>query len=64
MFEEVKYVPNLFCNLLSITKVMQRGFILRGENGKMWIQKGESKIIFDQNDRKYPGLDEKRETFC
>ena len=46
--EEVKYVPELFCNLLSITKVMQRGFVLRGENGQMWIQKGKSKIFFDQ----------------
>ena len=51
VLDKVRYIPELYCNLLSITKVMQQGYELRGDKSGMWIEKEKVKIIFDKKIR-------------
>ena len=46
----IKYVPQLFCNLISLSSVLDKGFKINengNENG-MTIRKGNTEYIFDQ----------------
>ena len=44
----VKYVPQLFCNLISLTSVLNKGFKLNGNENGMTIRKGNMEYMFDQ----------------
>ena len=43
----VSYMPNGKYNLFSITKLQQNGWALRGDEEKMELTKGKSKVMFD-----------------
>ena len=43
----VKYVPNSSFNLFSVSKRLREGWTLHGNKNMIWIQKGETKIVFD-----------------
>ena len=45
----VKYVPQLFCNLMSLTSVLTKGFKLTGNKIGISIQKLNRKYLFDQH---------------
>jgi len=49
--ERVKYVPDLCCNLLSLTTIMKQGFSLYGKDGTLAIGKGIQKINFTKKIR-------------
>ena len=49
--ERVKYVPDLCCNLLSLTTIMKQGFSLYGKDGTLAIGKGMYKINFTKKIR-------------
>ena len=49
--ERVKYVPDLCCNLLSLTTIMKQGFSLYGKDGTLAIGKGLQKINFTKKIR-------------
>ena len=47
ILEDVKYAPGLFCNLISITQVLNKNFSLAGTKKYLVISKGSKKIVFD-----------------
>ena len=44
----VKYVPQLFCNLINLTSVLNKGFKLNGKQDGMAIRKVNTECMFDQ----------------
>jgi hypothetical protein len=46
--QNVKYVPELWTNLFSITSAMNRGFKVSGEKNSLHVMKGDFKMSFDQ----------------
>ena len=57
----VKYVPHLFCKLISVTTIMNRGFKITGNGHRIIIEKVSTSYIFDQqiksSDRDLIGLE-------
>ena len=45
---DVKYVPRLFCKLISLTTTMNRGFKMTGDGDGITIQKASTSCTFDQ----------------
>jgi hypothetical protein len=45
--QNVKHVKSAKFNLFSITKRQKDGWLLSGNSEKIWIEKGEHKIVFD-----------------
>ena len=45
----VKNVPQLFCNLISLTSVLNKGYKLTGNEKGISIQKLNRKYLFDQH---------------
>ena len=45
---DVKYVPQLFCNLISLTSVLNKGYKMTGNEKGISIQKFNRKYSFDQ----------------
>ena len=45
---DVKYVPCLFCKLISLTTTMNRGFKMTGDGDRITIQKASMSYRFDQ----------------
>ena len=45
---DVKYVPRLFCKLISITNTMSRGFKMTGNGDGIIIEKASMSYTFDQ----------------
>ena len=45
----IKYVPQLFCNLISLTSVLNKGNKLTGNKNSISIQKLNWKYWFDQH---------------
>ena len=45
----VKYVPQLFCNLISLISVLNKGFNLNGNENGMTIRRGNTEYMFDQH---------------
>ena len=48
ILDDVKYVQEIFCNLISITQLMSKNFILLVTKKSLVIRKGNQKIFFDQ----------------
>jgi hypothetical protein len=46
--EEVKYVPELWVNLFSISKALKNGFDLRNKGLMILLKKGTVSITFDR----------------
>jgi hypothetical protein len=46
-FQNVKHVRLAKFNLFSLTKRQKAGWLLNGDSEKIWITKGEHKIVFD-----------------
>ena len=46
--KDVKYVPNLDCNLLSLTSVMDKGYQLLGTDEELSLKKNNMRIRFDR----------------
>ena len=44
----VKYIPQLFCNLISLTSVLNKGFKSNGNENGMIIRKENTEYMFDQ----------------
>ena len=47
VLRNVKYAPDLNCNLLSLTQAIQAGFQMTGSQQGMWIRKGSMVYTFD-----------------
>ena len=45
---DVKYVPRLFCKLISLTTTMNRGFKITGNGEGITIEKASTSYMFDQ----------------
>jgi len=45
--KNVKYVPDLNCNLLSLTQAIDNGFNMTGNKDGLWIRKGAMTYAFD-----------------
>ena len=56
VLEDVKYVPGLFCNLISITQLLNKNFSLAGTKESLVISKGKKKIAFDHTVRSGKGV--------
>ena len=54
--KQVKYVPELNCNLLSLTQAMQSGFEITGNSNGMWIKKGAMIYEFDRQFKSGSGI--------
>lgn len=50
ILKNLKFVPKLSCNLLSLTQEINSGFEMRGNSDGLWIKKGAMTYQFD---RKY-----------
>ena len=48
---EMKYIPGLWTNLLSMTQLMQKGFSFTSKGMTLVAMKGTSKLVFDQEFR-------------
>ena len=44
----VRYVPEMFCKLISLTKAMKNGYDVIGKNNIITLQSGKQKISFDR----------------
>ena len=44
----IKYIPRLFCKLISLTTIMNRGFKMTGNGHRMTIEKASTSYTFDQ----------------
>ena len=44
----VKYVPQLFCNLISLISVFNKGFQVNGNQDRMTLRKANTEYMFDQ----------------
>ena len=44
----VKHVPQLFCNLISLTSILNKWFELNGNQDRMAIKKANTEYMFDQ----------------
>ena len=42
MLRNVKYIPSLFCKLISLTTMISRGFKMTGDGGRINIQKANT----------------------
>ena len=60
IFTKVKYVPQLFCNLISLTSVLNKGFKLNRNQDGIAIRKANTEYVFDQRiksgDREVAGI--------
>ena len=52
----VKYVPQLFCDLISLTSVLDKGFKLNRNEKGMAIKKANMKYMFDQGIKSGEGI--------
>jgi len=48
LLTKVKYVPDLWCNLFSITAAMTQGFAIESNGLNIVVKKGQFKLIFDK----------------
>ena len=48
VLQNVKFVPNLWANLVNISKALKNGFILGSEDVVMKLMKGNTTIYFDR----------------
>ena len=48
MLAQVKYVQGLYCNLVSLTQLMAKDFILTGTKECLKLVKGKTTIVFDR----------------
>ena len=46
--KNVRYVPEMFCKLISLTKAMKNGYEVIGKNNRITLQSGKQKISFDR----------------
>ena len=56
IFAQVKYVPGLYCNLVSLTQLMAKDFVLTGTKECLKLVKGKTTIIFDQKVKSGKGV--------
>ena len=47
MLQDVQVVPNGRFNLFSTTKMQLQGWKLGGDDKKIWLEKGDNKVVFD-----------------
>ena len=47
--ENIKYAPQLFCKLISLISVLNKGYKLRGNENSILIQKLNGKYLFNQH---------------
>ena len=56
----MKYAPQLFCNLISLTSVLNKGSKLNGDQDGMTIRKANTEYMFNQRiksgDRELAGI--------
>ena len=45
---ELKYVPGLYCNLISITQLLNKDFVLAGTKSCIELKKGKTELVFDK----------------
>jgi hypothetical protein len=45
--QNVKHIRSAKFNLFSLTKIQKASWLLNGDSEKIWIAKGELKIVFD-----------------
>ena len=56
VLRNVKYVPDLNCNLLSLTQVINSGFAMTGNKDGLWIRKGAATFEFDHRIKSGTGV--------
>ena len=54
--KEVLVVPDMYCNLISMTKLMERGYKITGKNNEIKVEKNGFFITFDQKVRSGSGI--------
>ena len=53
---QVKYVPGLYCNLMSLTQLMAKYFVLTGTKECLKLVKGKTTIVFDRKVKSGKGV--------
>ena len=56
VLSNVKYVPEIFCKLISLTQVMNNGFEMNGKKQEITIRKGKHHYCFDNVIRSGKGI--------
>merc|ERR1712154_353330 len=54
--KEVLVVPDMYCNLISMTKLMEKGYKITGKNNEIKVEKNEFFITFDRKVRSGSGM--------
>merc|ERR1712224_562411 len=54
--KEVLVVPDMYCNLISMTKLMERGYKITGKNNEIRVEKNGVSILFDVKVRSGSGI--------
>ena len=49
-------VPDMYCNLISMTKLMDKGYMITGKNNEIKVEKKRTSIIFDRKVRSGNGI--------
>ena len=45
---EVKYAPGIYCNLISVTQLLNKDFVLDGTKNYIELKKGNIELVFDK----------------
>ena len=53
---QVKYIPGMYCNLVSLTQLMAKYFVLKGTKECLKLVKGKTIIEFDQKVKSGKGV--------
>ena len=53
---DVLVVPEMYCNLISMTKLMERGYEISGKNNEIKVEKRGIFIIFDRKVKSGNGI--------
>ena len=46
--QNVLVVPEMYCNLISMTQLMEKGARVEGKSGQIWVNNGKKAILFDR----------------
>ena len=46
--KNVRYVPDMFCKLISLTQAMRNGYDVLGKKDKITLSQGKSRVSFDR----------------
>ena len=56
MLNEVKYVPGLYCYLISITQLLKKDFELADTKNYIALKKGKTELVFDKKVKSVKGV--------